>query len=548
MDWYGEHGGKWLYTAALAVKQGGDKNLEALLIKTADYLVGTQDPDGYLGVYSPAIRVTNDQANHKRSWDVWNLSYMTLGLLQVNRYYPKPEYLGAAKKIGELFLREFGDGSRNITDYGTRRGTSATVILDPIVELYKTTRDARYLNLAETIVKELEAKDEHKLITAGKNNVDAEMIGDGKAYQVIWNLTGVVKLYAVTGNVDYMKAATNVWQNIKDYHLNITGGPWGGVGKHLECFNRKNFWSPYGFVETCSTMSWIQLNKEMLRLTGEAKYAQEIEKSAYNSLLGARFPNGTDWTYHSFNNGSWHMANFNDCCPSSGAMALEELPSVIYSRLPNGVAVNLYTASEANLKLGSGNAVHIVQKTNYPFDGKITLTVSPSKAEAFAVNLRIPEWATSAAATIKVNGKPFETTSLRPGEYFTLNRTWKVNDQVELELPFDLRIEQKIEQVDAPQNAGEIYNASWFSLSRGPLVYAANSLIDGKDRERTLTLSSVKAADLFTSTTSPQGMAGPAYVLKAEGIQQPLVFVPYYEAGGMKQGGWRLTWLQNKID
>jgi DUF1680 family protein len=229
-------------------------------------------------------------------------------------------------------------------------------------------------------------------------------------------------------------------------------------------------------------------------------------------------------------------------------MALEELPSVIYSRLPNGVAVNLYTASEANLKLGSGTPVHIVQKTNYPFDGKITLTMSPSKAEAFAVSLRIPEWATSAAATIKVNGKPFETTNLKPGEYFTLNRTWKANDQVELELPFDLRIEQKTEQVDAPQNAGEIYNASWFSLSRGPLVYAANSLIDGKDRERTLTLSSVTAADNFTSTTSPQGIAGPAYVLKAGGIQQPLVFVPYYEAGGMKQGGWRLTWLQNKID
>lgn len=84
-------------------------------------------------------------------------------------------------------------------------------------------------------------------------------------------------------------------------------------------------------------MSWIQLNKQLLHLTGEAKYAQEIEKSAYNSLLGARYANGMDWTYHSFTNGSWHVAHFNDCCPSSGIMALEELPSMIYSKKAMGL-------------------------------------------------------------------------------------------------------------------------------------------------------------------------------------------------------------------
>jgi uncharacterized protein len=543
MDWYGEHGGKWLYTASHAAKHSKDKELETLVIQTADYLVKQQDADGYLGNYGPTVRLTNDAISHKRSWDVWNLGYMTLGLLQTNRYYPNPNYLNAAKSIGELFIRMYGDGKHNITDYGTRRGVSATIILDPVVELYKVTKDARYLNLAETIIKQAEAKEDHRIITAGKNNIDMEFVGDGKIYQIIWNLAGVVKLYEVTGNPEYLKAATNIWQNITDFHLNITGGPWGGVGKHMECFNRKNYWSPYGLVETCSTMSWIQLNKELLRLTGDAKYAQAIEKSAYNSLLGARFPNGVDWSYHSFNNGAWSVANFNDCCPSSGALALEELPALIYSKRENGIALNLFTASEANVSMTKGN-VRIAQKTQYPFDGHIQIDVSPAREEAFAIFIRIPEWVSG--AVFKVNGKLIDAMAVKSGEYFSINRSWKSKDMIEIEFPFELRVEQKAEELEGPQNAGEISRTTWFSLSRGPLVFAANGLIDGKDRERALDVDLKNAVSLFNAVNPPEGVDGPAYELKVPGVQ-PLLFVPYFAAGGMKKGAWRLTWLQTGI-
>src|SRR5690349_6262112 len=81
-DWYGEHAGKWLYTTAMAVRQTGDADLKNLLLATADELVTTQAADGYLGVYSPAIRITNNDAMHNRSWDVWNLTLMTLGMLE----------------------------------------------------------------------------------------------------------------------------------------------------------------------------------------------------------------------------------------------------------------------------------------------------------------------------------------------------------------------------------------------------------------------------------------------------------------------------------
>ncbi|HTF21086.1 MAG TPA: beta-L-arabinofuranosidase domain-containing protein [Chryseolinea sp.] len=542
MDWYGEHGGKWLYMASHAAKHSGDKEMEATVLRTADYFVQQQDADGYLGNYGPAVRLTNDAISHKRSWDVWNLSYMVLGLLQTNRYYPNPAYLKAATSIGDLFVKMFGDGKHNITEYGTRRGVSATVILDPLAELYKATRDTRYLNLAETVLKEAEANPDHRIITAGLNNLDMENVGDGKIYQIIWNVTGIVKLYEVTANPAYLKAATNIWQNITDHHLNITGGPWGGIGKHMECFNRKNYWSPYGMVETCSTMSWIQLNKELLRITGDARYAQEIEKSAYNALPGARFPNGLDWSYHSFNNGSWSVANFNDCCPSSGAMALEELPALIYSRRNNGIALNLFTESEATIKSGK-NTIKLVQKTQYPFDGSIRLAVSSARKEAFPLMIRIPDWASDAA--IRINGQPLEQ-SLTPGTYVTINRTWGSKDLVEIAFPVSVRIATKLEELDGPQNAGEIYHAKWFAVTRGPLVYSVDGLIEGDQREPNLNMD-VKDAIQQLQESVPAPSEAPAYVWRVSG-QPELRFVPYYAAGGMKKGGWRLTWLLSGID
>ncbi|MEJ1238050.1 beta-L-arabinofuranosidase domain-containing protein [Chryseolinea sp. T2] len=541
MDWYGEHGGKWLYMASHAAKHSGNKELEAEVLRIANYFVQQQDADGYLGNYGPTVRITNDAINHKRSWDTWNLSYMVLGLLQTNKYYPEPAYLKAAKSIGDLFVKQFGDGQRNIIDYGTRRGTSATVILDPLVELYKATADTRYLQLAERVIKEAEANPDHRIITAGLNNVDMEFVGDGKIYQIIWNVTGVVKLYEVTGNASYLKAATNIWQNIVEQHLNITGGPWGGVGKHMECFNRKNYWSPYGMVETCSTMSWIQLNKELLRLTGEAKYAQELERSAYNALPGARFSNGVDWSYHSFNNGNWSVANFNDCCPSSGAMALEELPDIMYSKRNNGIALNLFGESEATIKRGK-NTVKVAQKTQYPFDGNVHVTVASSKKEAFPLMIRIPEWATG--ATISVNGQKIQQV-LTAGTYTTIDRMWTSKDVVEISFPVELRVATRLEELDGPQNAGEIYHAGWFALTRGPLVYAVDGLIDGTQREVNLntTLKDVTQLGVLPSSPVP---GAPAYVWKPDGKRE-LKFVPYYAAGGMTKGGWRLTWLMGTI-
>jgi DUF1680 family protein len=545
-DWYGEHGGKWLYSTALAVERSKDEKLKSLLFRTADFLVSVQEQNGYLGTYSPARRITNKNAStHSTSWDVWNLSYMVLGLLEINKYFPNEKYSKAAKKIGELFLETFGEGKADITNYGTRKGMSAAIILEPVVELYKVTKDQRYLIFAEWVIRKIEKKEGFRIISEFLKKTDAENIGDGKAYQLIWNLAAIAKLYQVTNNGNYLKAVENGWQNIVAFHLTESGGPWGGIGKHLECFNKKGYWSPYGFIETCSIMAWMQLNREMLRLTGHAKYAQEIEKSAYNALLGAQFPNGTDWCYHSFSNGSRHIAHFNDCCPSSGALALEELPRLIYSKRENGIACNLYTASEASVSLPGAGQVRIAQKTDYPFDGTIQITLSPEKQSEFPLFIRIPDWASS--AKIKINGKLVHTNSLKIGEFFTIRQNWKKNDKIEIDFPVELKVHTKQEYTNAPQGGKSIYSTEWFCLTRGPLVYSCNGLINDCDREKTFLLPEKNQEACFVPVATPPGFHGPACKLKLPG-QEALLFLPYYEAGGRSPGLWRLTWIQRKID
>ncbi|MBS1607124.1 MAG: glycoside hydrolase family 127 protein [Bacteroidetes bacterium] len=538
-DWYGEHAGKWMYATALATIRTGDDSLKALLLRTADFLVRNQEPDGYMGSYSPALRITNAASKqHKKSWDVWGLSCTVLGLLEVNARLHDEHCLEAAKKIGELFLKTFGEGAADITDYGTRYGYSATVALDPVVMLYRATGDRRYLDLAQRIMREADKKEGLRLTAAMAAGRDLETVADGKAYQIIWNLLGVAKLYAVTGDPAYLRTVEAAWKNVHDHHLTITGGPWGGIGKHKECFNSREFWSPYGFVETCSIMSWMQLNRYLLQLTGEAKYSEEIEKSAYNALLGAQLPDGQLWTYHSFTNGRKHPANFNDCCPSSGAMALEELSEVAYTRRRGGIACNVYSAGSLTTVFGS-TAVKLQEETGYPFEGNIRLSVTPSAAVRFPLYLRIPAWTSGAQVT--VNGKAVDTAAPKAGTYYTIDRQWKKGDVVDLLLPMPLRVEEQPEFAVMPQGKEDLYRVNWFALQRGPLVYASDGLVEGKDREMNFKVGAGQIGKFVKEDGDNK------YVFSPPG-EKPVVFRPFYEAGGREAGTWRLTWMQYGID
>ena len=551
-DWYGEHAGKWLYAAAKAGARSGDATLVGNVRRVADYLVSVQQPDGYLGTYAPERRfmhpqpppqATWDGAPSRRTWDIWTHSHMVLGLLEVHRHFPDARYLGAARRIGDLCWTTLAEGGIDITHLGNHHGMSATVLLDPAVELYFATGEARYLDLAQRIVEQAERRAALNLLTRALGGADASEIGTGKAYQLAWNLVGLAKLHRASGEARYLEAASRVWESIRAHHLTLGGGPWGGVGQRSrEVFNPAGMFSPYGYVETCSTLAWIQLNRELLTITGEAKYAEEIERSAYNDLLGAQAPNGEDWNYYSFPNGARVFTTYWRCCKSSGAMALEELPAIACrASADDEITVGLYGPGDAWIETARAGTVRLEQATKYPFDGAVRIRVTPERPARLRIRVRVPAWALDAG--VAVNGAA--SGSFKPGTFASIEREWKAGDEIALDFPMGPTLHRKthrnIQESVAPDGASvrqEVLRFDYVALTRGPLVYATG-LIDGFKIEETMRLASAPRLEMV----DVPGCEAPSIRVHVEG-RAPLMFNPYYEAGGRQHGLWRLTWIQ----
>ncbi|PWK92443.1 glycoside hydrolase family 127 protein [Fulvimonas soli] len=553
-DWYGEHAGKWLVAAARAAARSGDAALRARVLRVAGYLVSVQEADGYLGTYAPERRfmrpqppkpVSWDGAPAVRTWDVWTHAYLILGLLEVHRHFGGAAHLEAACRIGDLCLRTLTAGGIDITELGNHFGLSASVLLDPAVELYFATGEPRYLELARTVLRQADGCPQLALLSRALAGADAAEIATGKAYQLAWNLVGLAKLHRATGEPELLRAVESLWRSIREHHLTLGGGPWGGVAlRSREVFNPPGVFSPYGYVETCSTLAWLQLNRELLAITGAARYAEEIERAAYNDLLGAQAPDGEDWCYYVFPNGRRVHTTYWRCCKSSGAMALEELPALAYAQDADGVAVQLYGPGEARFARDDAGEVRLLQETAYPFPDDVRLRVAVERPARFRLRLRIPSWADG--ATLAVDGRAAGV-PVQPGGFAAIEREWRGGEAILLRLPMRPRlhraVNRNVQESRAPDGSPvrqEVLRFEYAAVTCGPLVYATG-LIDGFKTEETLRLPDAPPEAWLA--LRPAAADGLPRIALDPGYRAPLLFAPYFAAGGRADGAWRLTWL-----
>ena len=218
-------------------------------------------------------------------------------------------------------------------------------------------------------------------------------------------------------------------------------------------------------METCVTMTWMKLGQNLLRLTGDPRIADDIERSAYNALLASMLPDGSSFAKYSPLNGHRALGEIQcdsglNCCSANGPRAMLMLPETAVMTAADGVVVNLYSESSATAALPRGGRVRIEQATDYPLSGVVVLRVAPDRQRDFALRLRIPAW--SERATVTVNGSP--VAGVRPGEYARVERTWRAGDEVRLELDLRARV------MRAP-SAGDRHVA----VVRGPVVLARDS-------------------------------------------------------------------------
>ena len=265
--------------------------------------------------------------------------------------------------MADLLIATF-PAKKSILAAGTHMGMAATSVLEPIVLLYRATGDPRYLRFARYIVKSWDEPNGPRIADSLLTAKGVDKTANGKAYEMLSNIVGLCELARATGDRKWLQAATNAWQDIVANRLYVTGS-----ASSFETFHKDHELpnTPNNSIcETCVTTTWIQLNLQLLRLTGEAKYGDELERSFYNHLAAAQHPRGDDWCYYTALEGRKPYDKGITCCHSSGPRGMALAPQAAYlcGRGGDVLLVNTLETSQATLELG-GRKVTIVQRASF---------------------------------------------------------------------------------------------------------------------------------------------------------------------------------------
>jgi DUF1680 family protein len=452
-DWQGEFMGTWLDAAILTSWNTNDGELRAKVDSMVKDWLATQQADGYLGTY--------DEVDRWKSWDIWVQAHDLIGLLSYYRLTKKPEILQAAVKVADRVLQDFGRGKRGVRETGPHVGMASSAFLEPLIWLYWETGKPEYLEFGRWLVDEdWEAGNGPKIISTILKGKGVAECGNSKGIEMLIDFASLLELYRATGEQRYLQTIEMAWEDIVAHHLYITGSASTGEFFPKDFVLRNE--GVYQIGETCVSMGWMYLNLSLARLTGDGKYYDMAEQTIYNHLLGAQSPDGRNWLYYMGLRDSkrfrWHTDP--ECCPSRGVRAIAQLPTHAYTLTDDGIDVNFYDRAEASLPVNGGKEVNLNMETEYPYDGKVTLSMTMDAPAEFTLRLRAPGWCGSFA--LKINGQPVQPPDTERG-YLRIRRLWQPGDQVELALDMPVRV-----VVDMLGNSGRA------AITRGPLVFAAD--------------------------------------------------------------------------
>lgn len=481
--WQGEHFGKWLHACTLSYIETKDEKLKNKMEELVDRLLKTQLPDGYLGTYAEAERFTNipevvdprDVAGDiedpnslwnrtKGGWDTWTFRYNLYGLLFYEHYFPNKKIVDACKKMADLLIEVYGSDSQyDITKYGTNRGISATTLLESIVMLYERTKEPRYLDFAEHIVKRSEGNPHLQLMGTMLGGGSVVHPGEGKGYQLMANLLGYLRLYRCTGNEDYLNTVLYAWNDIKAHHLLVTGGPWSrktGYNENNECFAYMDAFNPGKlFVEGCCDATWIQLNIHLFEFTGKAKYFNEAERTLINSVYGHQSLDGKSWTCYTKPNelAPKYESRFH-CCGSSEPRGLEMYSHNLVGNMDGHLVVNSFGSSAVALSDEFGDGKLRIDG-NFPVGNRAVITLESESAATYTLEFRVP--ADAELSQVSVNGKKTEAVCNARG-FYEMNREWHGGDTIQIEVKYLLR-----SHVEKGEDGRQ-----WMAFTYGPMALA----------------------------------------------------------------------------
>jgi len=548
--WSGEFAGKYLISGVQGLRISKNEYLRDLLQTFVDTLIAYQAPDGYLGPFETAARMTG-----KDLWDLWGQYHCMLGLYLWHRETGYVAALDAACRAADYFCDTFLNGPKKLEDAGAPAMNLSSCHVFTL--LYQETGRPRYLQM----IREFERA---WAVTTGGYHGGNYVLGFQQGELFHWGgqprweslhgVQAVAELYFMTGEAGYRRSFEQIWRSIQAHDRHNTGS------FSSEEQARGNPYDPRP-IETCATIAWMCISIDLLRMTGDAQVADELELSTWNAVLGAQSPDGRWWTYNTpmggiptngmptqqlpppMNDVPWFLgeriparfdigwqerigAEYLSCCAANGPRGLGMLSEWAVMTANDGIVLNYYGPSTFMVRTPGGEAVILTQETDYPVGGNIRLAVTPVMPERFTLWLRIPHW--SRQTRIALNGN--DQSGIVSGRYLTIDRVWSPGDIVELSLDMSPHIWLgTLRPTDSrPDSLGDAQGRA--SIYHGPILLAYDERLGIYDPAR------LPPVNVYRSPTAPPAQSDlftPLVALQYSTLQGSIVLCDFASAGNV---------------
>ncbi|MCG6190117.1 glycoside hydrolase family 127 protein [Maribellus maritimus] len=506
---------------------------EKLLDDWISYIAKSQQADGYLNTFY-TLNHPDERWTDMEKHEMYCGGHMIEAAIAHYQATGKKSFLDVAIKFADYLDNTFGPGKRHWV-------AGHEEIELALVKLYHTTGSKEYLNLAHWLLEERGHGHGKGGIWESEwgpaycqDDVPVSEIADikGHAVRAMYLFTGMADVASEMNIPEYVDALKRVWEDVTQRNMYVTGGI--GSSRSNEGFTEDyDLPNKTAYCETCASIGMVFWNNRMNLLSKDAKYVDILERSLYNGVLSGVNLEGNLFFYVNplESDGDHHRQRWFGCacCPSNISRFVPSIGSYIYLKNDNEVFVNLYIGNEVNVELAKTN-VHLTQKTNYPWDGEIAISIDPETSVPFNLKLRIPGWCKSFRASL--NGKTIEVSSVEDG-YLSIERNWAQGDKITLSL------DMPVELIKADDRVAE--NKNKRAIQRGPLVYCVEQIDNATTNIDEITIS---RNNIFT-VNQGGGKLNNMKVLTTTDKTNKLTFIPYF-AWDNREPGKMEVWINYK--
>jgi DUF1680 family protein len=461
---------KWTEAAGFVLQSGDRPELRASAAKLIDEVVAVQEPSGYLNTYYQDDRKSLRMVPQTQTTghELYNLGHMLQGAIAYYRATGDRKLLDAGIRfVNDFLIPNYGPAPKKPIVSGHPE------IEMGLIELYRITGDKRQLELAGYILQgdpRIELPERRTIYMFSGTPFTSRTKMQGHAVRAMYACCGATDYYMETGDSAYWQTLNLLWNDTTATKMYVTGG----VGSRSDgeafgdAYELPNF-RAYG--ESCAAIGNMIWNWRMLAVTGHAKFTDVMERALYNGINSGMSLDGTLYCYRNplaFDpstgdkiRNTWYDTT---CCPPNLERTFGSLPGYFYSTSADGIYAHLYDNSELNWHLENGIGLKVTQKTNYPWDGGVEITVAPAEASDFTFYLRVPGWAEH--AQVAVNAK--SVAGVSSGQYLPIRRRWAPGDVIQLKLEVTPQVIEANPRV--ADDTGRV------AIQRGPLIYCLEEI------------------------------------------------------------------------